>query len=166
VTSLEVDLLLNISNWAGTGASFLLPSLKDSGSRFMPNRRNISLMKNHPLPTIAVFLLLLLAMSGSAKTKTITITGWVSDENCGALHTKPGGEDCVLKCLKGGAHVGHPEWKPQRMVLVTDEGQKIWVIQNPEALKGLEGKHVTVTGQLNSATKKIRVASASEIKTA
>jgi len=132
----------------------------------MANQRNMSLMKNHTVPTIVVCLLLLFAISGSAKTKSVTVTAWVSDENCGALHTKPGGEDCVLKCLKGGAHIGHPEWKPQRMVLVTDEGQKIWVVLNPEALKGLEGKHVTVTGQLNSATKKFRVSTASEIKTA
>lgn len=115
---------------------------------------------------VAVCLLFLLAISGNAKTKPITVTGWVSDEGCGALHTKPGGEDCVLKCLKGGAHVGHPEWKPQRMVFVTDAGHKIWVVVNPEALKGLEGKHVKITGQLNSATKKVRVTTASEVKTA
>ena len=132
----------------------------------MANRRNIAVMKNHTFYAIAISLLLILAISGSAKTKPITVTAWVSDENCGALHTKPGGEDCVLKCLKGGAHIGHPEWKPQRMVLVTDEGQKIWVVLNPEALKGLEGKHVTVTGQLNSAAKRFRVSTASEIKTA
>lgn len=113
---------------------------------------------------VAVCLLLLLAISGNAKTKPITLTGWVSDEGCGALHTKPGGEDCVLKCLKGGAHVGHPEWKPQRMVFVTDAGHKIWVVVNPEALKGLEGKHVKITGRLNSATKQVRVTTASEVK--
>ena len=132
----------------------------------MANRRNIAVMKNHTFYAIAISLLLILSTSGSAKTKTITVTAWVSDENCGALHTKPGGEDCVLKCLKGGAHIGHPEWKPQRMVIVTDDGQKIWVIQNPDALKGLEGKHVTVTGELNSAKKQFRVSSASEIKPA
>ena len=123
-------------------------------------------MKKHSLLMVAVCLLLLLAIPGNAKTKPINVTGWVSDEGCGALHTKPGGEDCVLKCLKGGAHVGHPEWKPQRMVFVTDAGQKIWVVINPEALKGLEGKHVKITGRLNSATKKVRVTTASEVKIA
>lgn len=123
-------------------------------------------MKKHTLLMAAVCLLLQFAITASAKTKPITVTGWVSDEGCGAQHTKPGGEDCVLKCLRGGAHVGHPEWKPQRMVLVTDEGHRIWVVLNPEALKGLEGKHVSITGQLNSATKKVRVTTASEVKTA
>lgn len=122
-------------------------------------------MKKTIVFTVAALLLLQAAIAGGAKTKSITATGWVSDEGCGALHTKPGGEDCVLKCLRGGAHVGHPEWKPQRMVFVADEGQKIWVVVNPKALKGLEGKHVTITGQLNSATKKLRVTTASELKT-
>jgi hypothetical protein len=121
-------------------------------------------MKKPILFLITAVLLLQVALAVSAKTKSITVTGWVSDENCGALHTKPGGEDCVLKCLKGGAHVGHPEWKPQRMVFVTDEGQQIWVVSNPKALKGLEGKHVTIKGQLNEASKKIRVTTATEVK--
>ena len=114
---------------------------------------------------IAALFLFQIAITGSTKTKSITVTGWVSDEACGAMHTKPGGEDCVLKCLRGGAHVGHPEWKPQRMVFVTDEGHKIWVVVNPKALKGFEGKHVTITGQLNATTKKVRVTSAKEVET-
>ncbi len=124
-------------------------------------------MKKPILMLIAAMLLLQVTgtLAASARTKSITVAGWVSDEGCGALHTKPGGEDCVLKCLRGGAHVSHPEWKPQRMVFVTDEGQKIWVVVNPKALKGLEGKHVTITGQLNAASKKIRVTTASEVKT-
>ena len=114
---------------------------------------------------VTAILLFQVAIGASAKTKSIKVTGWVSDENCGTLHTKPGGEDCVLKCLRGGAHVGHPEWKPQRMVFVTDEGQKIWVVVNPKALRGFEGKHVTITGHLHAAAKKIRVTKASEVKT-
>jgi hypothetical protein len=122
-------------------------------------------MKKPIVFAIAAVLLLQVAIAASAKTKSITVNGWVSDEGCGALHTKPGGEDCVLKCLRGGAHVGHPEWKPQRMVFVTDEGQKIWVVVNPKALKGLEGKHVTITGYLHAVSKRIRVTKASEVKT-
>ncbi|MGH9967397.1 MAG: hypothetical protein ACREBG_06135 [Pyrinomonadaceae bacterium] len=51
------------------------------------------------------------------------------------------------------------------MVFVTDESHKIWVVVNPVALKGFEGKHVTITGQLNAATKKIRITSAKEVAT-
>ncbi len=51
------------------------------------------------------------------------------------------------------------------MVFVTDEGHKIWVVVNPKALTGFEGKHVTITGHLHAASKKIRVTIASEVKT-
>ncbi len=59
-------------------------------------------MKKYIIAIAGACLLLQLAVASSGKTRSITVTGWVSDESCGALHTKPGGEDCVLKCLKGG----------------------------------------------------------------
>ena len=121
-------------------------------------------MKDRILFLVAASLISCLSIASSAKTKSITVTGWVSDQACGAAHTKPGGEDCVRKCLRGGAHVGHPEWKAQRMVLVTDKEQKIWVVENPEALKGFEGRHVNITGQLNAAKKTVRIATASEVR--
>lgn len=126
--------------------------------------RKIESMKKYTLFLSAACLVLLVAMATSAKIKSINVTAWVSDEACGAAHTKAGGEDCVLKCLRGGADIGHPEWKAQRMVLVTDKGHKIWVVENPEALKGLEGKHVTIAGQLDQSKNSVRVTSASEIK--
>jgi len=48
----------------------------------------------------------------SAQQSAATRSGWVSDESCGTQHTKPGRADCVQKCWRGGASVGHPEWKP------------------------------------------------------
>ncbi|MDX6611996.1 MAG: hypothetical protein QOD75_1182 [Blastocatellia bacterium] len=113
--------------------------------------------------TIATLLMLGVGASGS-KRKTINITGWVSDEACGAEHAKPGGEDCVKKCLMGGAHVGHPEWKAQRMVFVTDAGKKIWIVANPESLKGFEGQHVQITGQLDVVRKTLRVTTAKSVE--
>jgi hypothetical protein len=86
-----------------------------------------------------------------------SLTGWVSDESCGAAHVKAGKESCVEKCLRGGASVGHPEWAPQRMVLVTDDGKTIWIVENPDALNGLAGQHVAVDATLHSRTKSVRV---------
>jgi hypothetical protein len=121
-------------------------------------------MKRNLLIILTVFLMLSLDVGASgSKPKSINTTGWVSDEACGASHTKPGGEDCVKKCLRGGAHIGHPEWKPQRMVFVTDAEKKIWVVTNPESLKGFEGKHVQIKGQLNVSRKTLRVTSAAAI---
>jgi hypothetical protein len=95
--------------------------------------------------------------SVSAQQKNASWTGWISDEACAAEHTKPGRADCVQKCWRGGASVGHPEWKPQRAVLVSDGDKTVWIIENPEAVKDFPAEHVAVTGQSDSAKKTIHV---------
>jgi len=45
----------------------------------------------------------------SAQQKSASQAGWISDESCGDQHAKPGRADCVKKCWRGGASVGHPE---------------------------------------------------------
>src|SRR5438876_9236934 len=70
--------------------------------------------------TAFVFLLvcgLVVLGSVSGQQTDASRPGWISDESCGTQHTKPGRADCVQKCWRGGASVGHPEWKPQRAVL-------------------------------------------------
>ena len=67
--------------------------------------------------TAFVFLLvcgLVVLGSVSGQQTDASRPGWISDESCGTQHTKPGRADCVQKCWRGGASVGHPEWKPQR----------------------------------------------------
>ncbi len=93
--------------------------------------------------------------SPSAQQKNAPRTGWISDEGCGAQHTKPGGADCVQKCWRGGASVGHPEWKPRRAVFVADDDQAIWIIENPEAVKNFPAAHVLLAGQFDSAKKTV-----------
>lgn len=89
------------------------------------------------------------------------IRGWVSDAACGAEHRKPGGEDCVRKCIRGGEQI-NPAWKPQKMILVSEDGKSRWVVENPVALAGLEGKHVFVAAQTHLAS--IRIISAKIIE--
>ena len=105
-------------------------------------------------PRLIALVLLYLAAPAHAAT---TLTGWVSDESCGATHVKPGQESCVEKCLRGGASVGHPEWLPQRMVLVSDDGKTIWMVENPDALKGHPGEHVIVNAKVNQKLKSIQI---------
>jgi len=109
---------------------------------------------------VFLFLLVcaLLALgSVSAQQKNDSRTGWISDESCGAQHAKPGRADCVQKCWRGGASVGHPEWKPQRPVFVADEDQAIWIVDNPEAVKDFPAAHVVLSGQFDSAKKALHV---------
>jgi hypothetical protein len=93
----------------------------------------------------------------SAQQKNTSRAGWISDEGCGAKHTKPGDADCVQKCWRGGASVGHPEWKPRRAVFVADEDRAIWIVENPEAVKDFPAAHVLLAGQFDSAKKTIHV---------
>ena len=91
-----------------------------------------------------------------AQEKDATRTGWISDESCKAQHVG-GGAGCVLKCWRGGAAVGHPEWKPQKAVFVADEDRAVWVVANPEAVKEFPAVHVQVTGKFDAEKKKIHV---------
>ena len=109
-----------------------------------------------------VFLLLPVCCLGAlgsvwAQQKNASRAGWISDESCAAQHTKPGCADCVQKCWRGGASVGHPEWKPQRAVFVADDDQAIWIVENPEAVKDFPAAQVLVSGQFDSAKKTIHV---------
>jgi hypothetical protein len=70
--------------------------------------------------------------------KATTVNGWVSDSKCGAKGANAGAADCTKKCIAEGA----------KIVVVTDSDQKILTVENPDALKGHEGHHVTVTGHV------------------
>jgi hypothetical protein len=93
----------------------------------------------------------------AAPQKDASQAGWISDEACGAKHTKAGGADCVQKCWRGGASVGHPEWKPQRAVFVADADNGIWIVENPEAVANFPAAHVLLAGKFDSAKKTIYV---------
>jgi len=92
-----------------------------------------------------------------AQQKDASWAGWISDEACGPKHTKAGGSDCVQKCWRGGASVGHPEWKPQRAVFVADDDGGIWIVENPEAVANFPAAHVLLAGKVDSAKKTIHV---------
>jgi hypothetical protein len=65
--------------------------------------------------------------------------GWVSDSKCGAKGANASAAACTKKCLEAGASP----------VVVTDGENKVLTVENAEALKGHEGHHVAVTGQVN-----------------
>jgi hypothetical protein len=110
--------------------------------------------------TVFVFLLfcgLIVLGSVSAQQRGASRSGWISDESCGTQHTKPGGADCVQKCWRGGASVGHPEWKPQRAVFIADDDQGIWIVENPDAVRTFPAAHVVLAGKFDSAKKTILI---------
>jgi len=87
---------------------------------------------------LCMVFLMVVAVSAKDKNKAETVKGWVSDSKCGAKGAVAGQEACTKKCLDAGASV----------VVVTDKGQKVLSVDNPDALKGHEGHHVAVTGHV------------------
>jgi hypothetical protein len=88
------------------------------------------------LGLLASFVFALAMVASAADSQTVN--GWISDSKCGAKGANAQAEACTKKCLAAGA----------KMVVVTDADQKILTVDNPDALKGHEGHHVAVTGQV------------------
>lgn len=86
---------------------------------------------------VALSVLLAFAHVSLAQDET-TVKGYVSDSKCGAKGANPKAAECTKKCIKAG----------EKMVVVTDEDQKVLTVENPEALTGHEGHHVAVTGHV------------------
>jgi hypothetical protein len=129
-----------------------------SGDRGGPRRREEEKMMRGRIVFLFLFLGGLVFLdSTSAQQKDASRAGWISDEACAAKHAKPGRADCVQKCWRGGAAVGHPEWKPQRAVFVADDDRVIWIVDNPEAVKEFPAAHVVLAGQFDSVKMTIHV---------
>jgi hypothetical protein len=89
---------------------------------------------------MVVLTLVVFGCLGWAQNKTFT--GTVSDEHCGAKHAKASAaaEDCVEKCVSGGA----------KYVLVSHG--KVYQVDDQDKFKGLGGKSVKVSGSLSGDT--------------
>ena len=98
---------------------------------------------------VLAFLLALSCATASTVSPVRTITGWVSDAACGKEHVGGKNPECVRKCMKGGADIGHPEWTPQAMVIVEDTTERIYVVDNPDKLLGREAQHVIFRGRVD-----------------
>jgi hypothetical protein len=88
-------------------------------------------------------------VSASDKGKTTSINGWVSETGCAAKHTTAGGEACVKKCIEKGA----------KMAFVFDADKSVWMVDNPDALAGHEGHHVTIAAHVDAKAKSVHVES-------
>ena len=97
----------------------------------------------------AMLLAFALVAGVAAWASTTSVTGYISDDKCGAKGANASAEACTKKCIAGGA----------KAVMVSDKDQSILTIDNPDAVKGHEGHHVTVTGTVDSTKKTIHVAS-------
>jgi hypothetical protein len=101
------------------------------------------------------FALFVVAAAGASDTaKATSMNGWVSDTMCGAKHAAPGGEACVKKCIAHGS----------KMAFVSDADKSVWEVDNPDALAGHEGHHVTIAAHVDKDKKSVHVESVSMMK--
>lgn len=84
----------------------------------------------------------LLIMIASAAADSTVVKGYVSDSMCGVKGATEKHAQCMTKCLNKGA----------KAVIVTDGDQKVLNVDNPDAVKGHEGHHVSVTGTVTGDT--------------
>lgn len=91
------------------------------------------------------------AVSASAADST-KIKGWVSDAMCGAKHAGSGAA-CVKKCIQGGA-----------APVFVDESKTVWTIDNPDAVKGYEGDHVSVDATTDAGKKSVHIDTVTALK--
>ena len=99
---------------------------------------------------MAVFTLTAIAARAADSTK---INGYISDAMCGAKHAGSGSA-CVKKCIEGG----------EAPVFVDEAKKEVWTIDNPDAVKGFYGAHVTVSATSNADKKTVHIDSIAEAK--
>ena len=92
------------------------------------------------------FVLALVSMTTFAGAQTATshkLTGWIGDSKCGAsMHTP----ECVKSCIKSG----------QKAVFV-DSKNKVWAIDNTDAVQHYYGDKVNVVATIDPANHSIHV---------
>ncbi len=81
------------------------------------------------------------------------INGWISDSMCGAKHAGTGAA-CVKKCVEGG----------MAPVFVDESAKGVWKIDNPDAVKGFYGDHVTVAATTDKAKMSVHIDSITAAK--
>ena len=94
------------------------------------------------------------SVSAGGKDKPTSINGWVSDSGCGVKHTKEGGEACIKKCMTMG----------QKLAFVSDADKSVWAVDNPDAVAGHEGHHVTIEAHVDTKAKSVHVESVTMMK--
>jgi hypothetical protein len=100
-----------------------------------------------------VVLLLSSAAIAASAADSSSINGWISDSMCGAKHAGSGSA-CVKKCIDGG----------MSPVFVDEQKKAVWSIDNPDAVKGFYGEHVTIHATADQDKKSVHVDSITAAK--
>lgn len=105
------------------------------------------------LLVMSLCLFVVSAVAGD-EAKATSVNGWVSETGCATKHAAAGGEACVKKCIEKGA----------KMAFVSDADKSVWGVDNPDALAGHEGHHVTIQAHVDKEKKSVHVESVAMMK--
>jgi hypothetical protein len=84
------------------------------------------------------------ALAGAQTAKTHKLIGWIGDSKCGAsMHTA----DCVKKCVDSG----------EKPVFVDSKTNKVWAIDNTDAVQNYYGDKVRVVATVDSANNSVHI---------
>ena len=129
--------------------------LKDVGKRMMDEDQDLTnprrlLVKRVLALVVAVLAFGTIAASAADSSK---LNGWISDSMCAAKHAGTGAA-CAKKCIEGGS----------APVFVDEAKKAVWTIDNPDAVKGFYGDHVTVTAKADADKKSVHIDAIAEAK--
>jgi hypothetical protein len=103
---------------------------------------------------LAVLALCSLPAFAADMAKPVKLMGYIGDSKCGATHnTATPDPVCVNKCIAGGA----------KAVFIDDEKKQVWAIDNPDAIKGDEGKPVTVMATTDASAMTVHITKVSKV---
>ncbi len=103
---------------------------------------------------IAVFALVASSAAVAARAAdSSSINGWISDSMCAAKHAGTGAA-CAKKCIEGGS----------APVFVDESKKAVWSIDNPDAVKGFYGDHVTIQAHADADKKSVHIDSIAAAK--
>ena len=94
------------------------------------------------------------AMIAARAADASKVSGYISDSMCNAKHAGQN-SDCVKKCIEGG--MASP-------VFVDEDKKTVWKIDNPDAVKGFYGNHVTVSATRDNEKKSVHIDSIAAAK--
>lgn len=100
----------------------------------------------------ALLILATPVLFGASSNVPVTATGWFDDDKCTAGRVKngqmgPSNQDCARKCIKEGAKV----------VFLDETRKASFVVDNPEATRGIESDYVEFTGTMNAEAGTVHV---------
>lgn len=95
-------------------------------------------MKKLVRMVLAIVVLVSLSSAKDPHARRMNLTGWISDSECAAKVGDLSNGECAKRCVEHG----------EKLVLVLDQGHRILTVDNPDAVRGHEGRHARITCKL------------------